>query len=55
MFLAGLAAALPPGAAARRANAAAALVVTRPGPAVSPSRAELDAFLAAGGRFPPTP
>jgi len=55
VFLAGLAAALPPDAAARRANAAAALVVTRPGPAVSPSRAELDAFLAAGGRFPPTP
>ena len=55
VFLAGLAAALPPDAAARRANAAAALVVTRPGPAVSPSRAELDAFLAACGRFPPTP
>jgi sugar/nucleoside kinase (ribokinase family) len=54
VFLAGLAAALPPAAAARRANAAAALVVTRPGPAVSPSRAELDAFLA---RWPsrPTP
>jgi sugar/nucleoside kinase (ribokinase family) len=47
VFLAGLAAGLPPGAAARRANAAAALVVTRAGPAVSPSRAELDAFLAA--------
>ena len=55
VFLAGLAAALPPGAAARRANAAAALVVTRPGPAVSPSRAELDAFLATDGRFRPTP
>jgi sugar/nucleoside kinase (ribokinase family) len=55
VFLAGLAAALPPGAAARRANAAAALVVTRAGPAVSPSRAELDAFLAADARFPPTP
>jgi sugar/nucleoside kinase (ribokinase family) len=55
VFLAGLAAALPPGAAARRANAAAALAVTRPGPAVSPSRAELDAFLAADDRFPPTP
>jgi len=52
VLLAGLAAALPPSAAARRANAAAALVVTRPGPAVSPSRAELDAFLA---RFGPTP
>ena len=52
VFLAGLAAALPPGAAARRANAAAALVVTRPGPAVSPSRAELDAFLAERDAFP---
>jgi sugar/nucleoside kinase (ribokinase family) len=52
VFLAGLAAALPPGAAARRANAAAALVVTRPGPAVSPSRAELDAFLAELDAFP---
>jgi len=49
VFLAGLAAALPPAAAARRANAAAALAVTRAGPAVSPSRAELDAFLAASG------
>jgi sugar/nucleoside kinase (ribokinase family) len=62
VFLAGLAAALPPGAAARRANAAAALAVTRPGPATSPSRAELDAFLAeldvflvADGRLRPTP
>ena len=51
VFLAGLAAGLPPKAAASRANAAAALVVTRPGPAVSPSRAELDAFLAADGRI----
>ena len=49
VFLAGLAAALPPAAAASRANAAAALAVTRAGPAVSPSRAELDAFLAAAG------
>jgi sugar/nucleoside kinase (ribokinase family) len=55
VFLAGLAAALSPGAAARRANAAAALAVTRAGPAMSPTRAELDAFLAAGSRFPPTP
>ena len=46
VFLAGLAAGLPPDAAASRANAAAALAVTRAGPAVSPSRAELDAFLA---------
>ena len=49
VFLAGLAAGLPPSAAANRANAAAALAVTRAGPAVSPSRAELDAFLAAPG------
>jgi sugar/nucleoside kinase (ribokinase family) len=54
VFLAGLAAALPPGAAVSRANAAAALAVTRAGPAESPSRAELDAFLA-GGRSRPTP
>ena len=44
VFLAGLAAGLAPVAAASRANAAAALAVTRTGPAVSPSRAELDAF-----------
>ena len=55
VFLASLADGLTPAAAARRANAAAALVVTRPGPAVSPSRAELDAFLAADGRLRPTP
>ena len=55
VFLAGLAAALPPEAAASRANAAAALAVTRAGSAVSPSRAELDAFLAAEGRSRPTP
>jgi sugar/nucleoside kinase (ribokinase family) len=54
VFLAGLAAGLSPGAAASRANAAAALVVTRPGPAVAPSRAELDAFLAADGGVQPT-
>ena len=35
-----------PADAARRANAAAALAVTRPGPATSPARAELDAWLA---------
>jgi sugar/nucleoside kinase (ribokinase family) len=46
VFLAGLAAGLSPAAAASRANAAAALAVTRAGPAESPSRAELDAFLA---------
>jgi sugar/nucleoside kinase (ribokinase family) len=57
VFLAGLAEALPPAAAASRANAAAALTVTRPGPSSSPSRAELDAFLAeaAAGRVRPTP
>ena len=46
VFLAGLAAGLTAAAAASRANAAAAMTVTRPGPAVSPSRAELDRFLA---------
>ena len=35
--------------AARRANAAAAIKVTRKGPATSPTRAEVDAFLAAQG------
>jgi len=55
VFLAGLAAALPPAAAASRANAAAALAVTRAGPAMSPARPELDAFLAADGRSRPTP
>jgi sugar/nucleoside kinase (ribokinase family) len=47
VFLAALAAGLTAAHAARRANAAAALTVTRPGAAVSPSRAELDRFLAA--------
>jgi sugar/nucleoside kinase (ribokinase family) len=47
VFLAALAAGLAPEAAARRANAAAALTVTRPGPATAPTRAELDAWLAA--------
>jgi sugar/nucleoside kinase (ribokinase family) len=46
VFLAGLAAGLTTGEAARRANAAAALAVTRSGPATSPTRAELDRFLA---------
>jgi sugar/nucleoside kinase (ribokinase family) len=50
VFLAGLAAMLSPGAAASRANAAAALAVTRSGPAVSPSRTELDLFMAAERR-----
>jgi sugar/nucleoside kinase (ribokinase family) len=46
VFLAGLAAGLAPGQAARRANAAAALAVTRAGAATAPTRAELDRFLA---------
>jgi len=46
VFLAGLAEGLDPRAAARRANAAAAIAVTRRGPTGAPTRAELDAFLA---------
>jgi sugar/nucleoside kinase (ribokinase family) len=45
VFLASLAAGLAPASAARRANAAAALAVTRDGPATAPGRAELDEFL----------
>ncbi|HEX3782862.1 MAG TPA: PfkB family carbohydrate kinase [Pseudonocardiaceae bacterium] len=45
-FLAGLAAGLTPGAAALRANAAAAIAVTRRGPTSAPDRCEVDAFLA---------
>lgn len=45
VFLAALARGLAPGPAAHRANAAAALSVTRPGPATAPSRAELDDWL----------
>jgi sugar/nucleoside kinase (ribokinase family) len=45
VFLAALADGLTPTDAARRANAAAALTVTRSGAAVSPARAELDQFL----------
>jgi sugar/nucleoside kinase (ribokinase family) len=45
-FLAALAAGEPALAAARRANAAAALSVTRPGPATAPARHELARFLA---------
>ena len=47
VFLAGLAAGLTVTEAVRRANAAAALTVSRPGAAVSPTRAELEEFLAA--------
>ncbi|HSZ41388.1 MAG TPA: PfkB family carbohydrate kinase [Trebonia sp.] len=45
-FLAALADGLSPVAAARRANAAAALAVTRRGPATAPTRSDLDAWLA---------
>jgi sugar/nucleoside kinase (ribokinase family) len=44
-FLAALAEGLPPLNAAAWANAAAAFAVTRPGPATSPTRTELDAWL----------
>ncbi|NWC72975.1 sugar kinase [Pseudomonas sp. P7759] len=46
VFMAGLANGLAPAQAARRANAAAALAVTRWGPATSPGTAEVDALLA---------
>lgn len=45
VFVAGLAAGLAPVQAARHANAAAALAVTRWGPATSPGTAEVDALL----------
>jgi sugar/nucleoside kinase (ribokinase family) len=45
VFLAALAHGLSPRSAAARANAAAAFAVTRPGPATSPTRAELDQWL----------
>jgi len=47
VLLAGLSGGLDPVSAARRANAAAAISVTRPGPAMAPTSKELDAFLAA--------
>jgi sugar/nucleoside kinase (ribokinase family) len=46
VFLAALADGLAPADAAHRANAAAALAVTRPGPATAPTRERLDAWLA---------
>ncbi|MBC6623012.1 PfkB family carbohydrate kinase [Pseudomonas sp.] len=46
VFIAGLAQGLKPVEAARRANAAAALAVTRWGPATSPGVTEVDALLA---------
>ncbi|HCS46648.1 MAG TPA: sugar kinase [Pseudomonas sp.] len=45
VFVAGLAQGLSAGEAARRANAAAALAVTRWGPATSPGTVEVDAFI----------
>lgn len=45
-FIAALAGGAGPAAAARMANAAAALSVTRPGPATAPTAAELASFLA---------
>jgi sugar/nucleoside kinase (ribokinase family) len=45
VFLAGLGGGLDPRAAALRANAAAAIAVSRRGPTGAPTRAELDAFL----------
>jgi sugar/nucleoside kinase (ribokinase family) len=47
VFLAALASGAGPADAVRRANAAAALSVTRRGPATGPTPAELDAFLSA--------
>jgi sugar/nucleoside kinase (ribokinase family) len=49
-FAAALVRGLSPAAAAERANAAAALSVTRPGPAAAPTSGEVDAAL---GRTPP--
>jgi sugar/nucleoside kinase (ribokinase family) len=46
VFIAALARGATPPQAARRANAAAALSVTRPGPATAPTASELDRFLA---------
>jgi sugar/nucleoside kinase (ribokinase family) len=48
VFVAALAAGAPAAEAVRRGNAAAALSVTRGGPATGPTRAELDAFLCGG-------
>jgi len=47
VFVASLAGGLDPVSAAGRANAAAALAVTRPGPATAPTSLELDMFLGA--------
>ncbi|WP_193510340.1 PfkB family carbohydrate kinase [Cryobacterium sp. BB736] len=48
-FAAALASGLPPLDAARRANASAAIAVTRIGPATGPTLDEVDAFLASHG------
>jgi sugar/nucleoside kinase (ribokinase family) len=45
-FMAALASGLAPLEAARRANASAAIAVTRMGPATGPTRDEVDVFLA---------
>jgi ribokinase len=50
VLIASLAAGLQPAEAVRRANAAAALSVTRAGPATAPTSVELDRFLAAQDR-----
>lgn len=52
VFAAGLIRGLSPEGAARRANAAAAIAVTRPGPATAPRAAETDAMLARHGFRP---
>ncbi|MBG6056949.1 sugar/nucleoside kinase (ribokinase family) [Cryobacterium sp. MP_M5] len=49
VLAAALARGLTPREAARRANAAAALAVTRPGPATAPAAAAIDAFLRDAG------
>ncbi|HEX5405763.1 MAG TPA: PfkB family carbohydrate kinase [Pseudonocardiaceae bacterium] len=49
VFAAGLAAGLDPLTAALRANAAAALAVTRRGPSTAPTAAEVDDLLAGRG------
>lgn len=53
VLAAGLAAGASPEVAARRANAAAALAVTRSGPATAPTAAELDSFLRVVGPTAP--
>lgn len=50
VLIAALAAGLDPVSAVSRANAAAAMSVTRRGPATAPGKEELDAFLAAADR-----